>query len=127
MGTKDVIGNIDCPVCGQEMPVKEDKNQHAYGHCAHGCNAQVFTRNDHRDALLRKRMRAVTVTDTVPPPDVKPDPVHIPVFVPPPAPATKKPDPAPPAPQPAPAPTKPEPKKSNWLSPVMGGVKHGRA
>lgn len=60
----NVIGHIDCPICGQDMPIKPDKNGHAYGHCAHRCNGQVFTRNDHRDSLLRARMRPVTVTDT---------------------------------------------------------------
>lgn len=119
-----VIGHIDCPVCGHDMPIKQDKNGQAYGHCAHSCNAQVFTRNDHRDSLLRKRMRAVTVTDTVPEPE-KPAPVAVPVFVPPvavPAPAPK-PTPAPTAP---PAPPEPKP-KANWFSPVIGGAKHGRA
>lgn len=98
-----IIGHIDCPVCKREMPVKTDKNGHAYGHCAHGCNAQVFTRNEHRDGLLRKQMRPVTVT--VPEPD--PAPVPVPAV-------------------PAPAP-KPEPKpKASWFQPVMG-AKHGRA
>lgn len=123
MASKDVIGHIDCPVCGHEAPVKQDKNGHAYAHCAHRCNAQVFTRNDHRDGLLRKRMRAVTVsdtdTDTVTTPAVAPvpAPAHaaIPVSVPKPAPAVT-------------VPPKPELKpKANWFSPVIGGAKHGRA
>lgn len=108
---KQIIGHIDCPVCGHEMPVKADKNGHAYGHCAHRCNAQVFTRNDHRDGLLRKAMRPVTVS--VPEPEAKPVPA-----VPAPAPETK--------PAPTAAPPKPEP-KPNWFSPVLGGAKHGRA
>jgi hypothetical protein len=121
MASKDIIGHIDCPVCGHEAPVKEDKNGHAYVHCAHRCNAQVFTRNDHRDGLLRKRMRAVTVSDidTVTAPAAAPAPIPapavIPVSVPKPAPAVT-------------VPPKPEQKpKANWFSPVIGGAKHGRA
>lgn len=95
---KQIIGHIDCPVCGHEMPVKADKNGHAYGHCARSCNAQVFTRNDHRDGLLRKAMRPVTVS--VPEPEPEPEPA---------------------------VPPKPEPKpKANWFQPIMG-AKHGRA
>lgn len=125
MGAAGVIGHIDCPVCGHEMPVKQDKNKHAYGHCAHRCNAQVFTRNDHRDSLLRQRMRPVTVTDTVTAPKAdEPGPVAVPVFVPPvptPAPAPK------PAAPPKPVPPKPEAKqRANWFSPVLG-VKNGHA
>lgn len=124
-----IIGHIDCPVCGQDMPVKPDKNQHAYGHCAHGCNAQVFTRNDHRDGLLRKRMRAVTVTDTVPEPKAdEPAPVAVPVFVPPVPTSVPKPNQTPAQSAPADAaPPKTEAKhRANWFSPVLG-VKHGRA
>lgn len=118
MGTKEIIGHIDCPVCGHDMPIKEDKNRHAYGHCAHRCNAQVFTRNDHRNSLLRQNMRPVTVTVTEP---VQKDaPVEIPVFVPlapAPVPAPKGADPAPPAP---PVPAK---KRATWFNPVlMGGA-----
>ena len=116
MAGKDIIGHIDCPVCGHEAPVKEDKNGHSYVHCAHRCNAQVFTRNDHRDGLLRKRMRAVTVsdTDTVATPDVKPAPAVPPVSVPKSAPPVTVPPNAEPKP------------KENWFQPIMG-AKHGRA
>ena len=122
MASKDVIGHIDCPVCGHEMPVKADKNGHAYAHCAHSCNAQVFARNDHRDSLLRQRMRPVTVSVTEPvakkvdpvtvsvtEPDAKKvEPVTVPVSVP-----------------SAPKATPPK-ERANWFSPVLG-VKHGRA
>jgi hypothetical protein len=113
---KQIIGHIDCPVCGHEMPVKADKNGHAYGHCAHRCNAQVFTRNDHRDGLLRKAMRPVTVSVPEPLPGAVPavptvtTPVTTPAAVP--APPASKPDQKP---------------KANWFSPVLGGAKHGRA
>ena len=114
MGARDIIGHIDCPVCGHEMPVKADKNGHAYGHCAHRCNAQVFTRNDHRDGLLRQRMRAVTVTGTD---DNEPAP--------PPAPVREPAEPVPePEKQSAPPAQKP---KANWFNPIMGRSANGRA
>jgi hypothetical protein len=104
--SKETIGHIDCPVCGHEMPVKADKNGHAYGHCAHSCNAQLFTRNDHRDAQLRKRMQPVTVTDPKPEPVTEPaDPVQEPTAAPTPAPTS--------------APGKPV-QKASFLSPLMG-------
>ncbi|WP_322400363.1 hypothetical protein [Massilia luteola] len=116
---KQIIGNIDCPVCGHEMPVKADKNGHAYGHCAHRCNAQVFTRNDHRDGLLRKAMRPVTVSVPLPEPTpAVPKPSHA-VGA---APVPPLPTGTPPVQQPAGAKT-----KANWFSPVLGGAKHGRA
>lgn len=52
-------------MCGfPDAHVKEDKNGHAYIHCADNCQAQTFTRNDFRNGKLRERMRAVTVTVT---------------------------------------------------------------
>ena len=124
MSKKTIIGHIVCPCCGfQEAQVKEDKNGHAYAHCT-DCNAQLFTRNDHRDAQLRKRMTPVTVTVTVTEPEpAKPAPAK-PVTAP--APAAKA---APKAPAPAPAtaanpakvPTE-APKKSGWLTPIMAGA-----
>ena len=65
MAKKPTIGHVECPVCGfPDAHVKEDKNCHAYIHCADNCQAQTFTRNDFRDGKLRGRMRAVTVTVT---------------------------------------------------------------
>ena len=65
MAKKPTIGHVECPVCGfPDAHVKEDKNSHAYIHCADNCQAQTFTRNDFRDGKLRGRMRAVTVTVT---------------------------------------------------------------
>ena len=121
MGEKTIIGHIDCPVCGHDMPVKEDKNEHAYGHCAHRCNAQVFTRNEHRNSLLRQRMRPVTVTGTatVTEPPTAPRPVEVPVFLPPvPAPAPKPTAPKAPTPEPAPKPAR---ERANWFNPLMAG------
>jgi hypothetical protein len=61
---KTAIGHVRCPVCDHaDAEVKEDKNGHAFIFCP-DCAAQTFTRNPHRDAQLRKRMRPVTVTVT---------------------------------------------------------------
>lgn len=100
---KTPIGHCDCPVCGfAEAQVKEDKNEHAYIHCT-DCNAQTFTRNDYRNGHLRKRMRPVTVTDTV----------IAPAEVPPAAPAAAVAAPPPKAPPAAPA------KRASFFQPLL--------
>jgi hypothetical protein len=117
---KEVLGHIDCPVCTfKTAQIKEDKNGHAYMHCA-DCNAQLFTRSDERDTLLRRRMRAVTVTVTEPEPLSKPAPPAAPVTVTKPAQLVQK--PAAPVTKPAPAQPDAKPVKSAWLSPVLGGA-----
>lgn len=64
---KTPIGHVTCPVCDfPDAQVKTDKNEHAYIHCG-DCNAQTFTRNEHRNGKLRAKMRPVTVTVTEPP------------------------------------------------------------
>jgi hypothetical protein len=116
---KTIIGHITCPVCPHtDAEVKEDKNGHAYAHCP-DCNAQVFTRNTHRDTNLRKKMRAVTVTVTEQPAPTAPteQPVTVPAPIP-----TAKPKPAavkPPAPAPKPTPPAPLKKTSSWFSPIL--------
>lgn len=115
---KTPIGHVNCPVCDhKDAEVKTDKNEHAYIHCP-DCNAQVFTRNAHRDTNLRKRMRPVTVTVTEPTqqPEAQPAPNTTPKAKAEPGtpgPAQAKPVPA--APTPAPV------KKSSWLQPLIGG------
>jgi hypothetical protein len=104
----NVIGHIDCPICGHEMPIKPDKNGHAYGHCAHRCNGQLFTRNDHRDGLLRARMRPVTVTDT--------EQAAAPA-------ASSVSEPTAPAPAPAPvAPPAPPRRRASFFTPLLGAT-----
>lgn len=92
-------------MCGfHDAHVKEDKNGHAYIHCADNCQAQTFTRNDFRDGKLRERMRAVTVT-------VTDDTVTVTA----PAPAT-----APKAPEQPPADKVPPVKKpGGWFQPLL--------
>lgn len=95
MATKKPIGHVACPVCDfPDAQVKEDKNTHAYIHCG-DCNAQTFTRNEHRNGKLRARMRPVTVT--------VPEPPAVPVVAPAPAPAPKAAAKAPAAPEAPPA------------------------
>ncbi|MGZ4837653.1 MAG: hypothetical protein ACXVZR_03825 [Terriglobales bacterium] len=96
MTKKDAIGHMNCPTCQHpQAEVKEDKNGHAFLFCEQ-CATQVFTRKPHRDRLMRKNMRPVTVTEPNPAPEPE-----------------QKPEPTP-----APAPT-PAPKKSGWLTPIM--------
>jgi NMD protein affecting ribosome stability and mRNA decay len=126
---KTNIGHVDCPICiFKDANVKEDKNGHAYVHCP-DCNAQVFTRNDHRDLHLRRRMRPVTVTVTDTAPEAAPEapvPVAVPVFAPKAQAAAKAPAKQAakaPAPKPVPAPTPtPTPAKAGFWTPLMGGA-----
>lgn len=105
------------------MQIKEDKNQTAYGHCT-DCNAQLFTRNAYRDAALRKRMRAVTVTVTKP--DDKAPPPAAPVTAPAPVKQVAAPVAAPARAKPvkpvAPVAPVPAAKKAGWFSPILGGA-----
>lgn len=98
MSKKEPIGHMECPTCKHpDAEVKEDKNGHAFLFCP-DCASQVFTRNPHRDRLMRKHMRPVTVTGTEPPPLAVPAPKQEP------------------APEPAPAPA---PARKGWLTPIM--------
>ncbi len=108
MAKKPTIGHVECPVCGfPDAHVKEDKNGHAYIHCADNCQAQTFTRNDFRNGKLRGRMRAVTVTvpdDTVTVTAPAAAPVSLPV----------------PKAQEKPVPVPPQAKKpGGWLQPLL--------
>ncbi len=100
---KTPIGHCDCPVCGFDgAQVKEDKNAHAYIHCT-DCNAQTFTRNEHRNSQLRKRMRPVTVTVAAPEAEPPAPVASVPAKVVPPAAPAKKP----------------------WFQPLMAGGANG--
>lgn len=80
------LGPLPCAVCGFPDPeVKEDKNGFAYIHC--DCTSQTFTREPHRDSLLRTRMRplptaspaaAPPVSVTVPANPIKAGPIPVP-------------------------------------------------
>lgn len=107
---KNVIGHIDCPVCGfAHAEVKPDKNGHAFAFCT-DCATQVFTRNAYRDGHLRKRMRPVTVTVTE---DKAPVQTEL---------AEKKAAPEPvKKPPAAPAVKTPQKTSSSWLRPLLAG------
>jgi hypothetical protein len=114
---KTAIGHIACPTCDHaDAEVKEDKNGHAFIFCP-DCNQQLFTRGDHRDAKLRKKMRPVTVTVTAPP--VAVPTVSLPVPDPNTPPKAAAPKPAP-APAEKPAPAMPAAKKASWFTPLLG-------
>lgn len=105
--TPTIIGHTPCPICPAEAEVRLDKNSLAYIYCAHGCYTQVFTRDAHRDGLLRQRMKPMAAAvkaalDEMPPVPV-PEPAARPTAAPTPAPTT------------APASTGP----SSWLKPLL--------
>lgn len=89
MARKPLIGHVACGVCNHSAAeVREDKGGRVYSFCPE-CYGQVFTRDDHRDRLLRARMRPViegeaTRVDPAPPsvtetaPEPKPQPVTAP-------------------------------------------------
>lgn len=41
MNTKEVLGHIPCPSCGEAMRVTNDKNGNPFGYCDHGCGQQL--------------------------------------------------------------------------------------
>jgi hypothetical protein len=93
--TPTILGHVACPICDNaSAEVRTDRNDLAYIYCAAGCYTQVFTRDKHRDGLLRARMRPVgtTAAASTPAPavsasDLAPAP---PVQAAPPAPPTAK-------------------------------------
>lgn len=92
---KPPIGHVTCSICDfQDAEVKEDKNHLAYVHCP-DCNTQTFTRDQRRDSMLRKRMRAVAAPAAGDPPE--------------PAPASKA----------TPAPTAAPKQKAAWLNTLL--------
>jgi hypothetical protein len=112
---KTAIGHIICPTCDHaDAEVKEDKNGHAFIFCP-DCNQQLFTRGDHRDAKLRKKMRPVTVTVTDIEQTALPVPAVPPVSV---SDTTTKQD-AKPAPVKKTGPVPTPAKKAGWLAPLL--------
>jgi hypothetical protein len=102
--TPTILGHTPCPICDNaSAEVRTDRNDLAYIYCASGCYTQVFTRDKHRDGLLRARMRplATAAPSVTAPPAPAPDPVA--VHAPPPGP------PAPPVPKP----------RSTWLTTLL--------
>jgi hypothetical protein len=89
--TPTILGHVACPICDNaSAEVRTDRNDLAYIYCASGCYTQVFTRDKHRDGLLRARMRPVAVVSALAPAAPAPTPVP-PVQAAPPAPPASKP------------------------------------
>ncbi len=94
--TPTILGHVACPICDNaSAEVRPDRNDLAYIYCASGCYTQVFTRDKHRDGLLRARMRpfAAAVASPAPAPVAAPVPTlpAQPALEAPPAPAAAKP------------------------------------
>jgi hypothetical protein len=118
--TPTIIGHSPCPICpNTNAEVRLDRNELAYIYCANGCYTQVFTRDKHRDGLLRARMRpmaaAVQATLDPAPGPTPPAPGTVPL-------PTARPAPTPPAPPVPPVPpTKPSPTPATWLTTLLDG------
>jgi hypothetical protein len=103
--TPTILGHVACPICDNaSAEVRTDRNDLAYIYCASGCYTQVFTRDKHRDGLLRARMRPLAASPTAP------TPVREPVAAPAPS--------APPATSAPPAPPIPK-SRSTWLTTLL--------
>ncbi len=71
MAKGDLIGHMDCPCCGSQADVNEDKNGRPLMFCRHGCKAQLFTRRpEQAEGMLSRIRRAVVqaVDDNKPEP-----------------------------------------------------------
>lgn len=84
--SKEVLGHIDCPVCGtaQGVRITLDKNGHPFGYCEAECNQQIrIGGNDRRVAAFIKRYpwaagkTPVTVTAPAPAPSKAAKPVTV--------------------------------------------------
>lgn len=108
--TPTILGHTPCPICPETAQVRPDRNDLAYIYCANGCYTQVFTRDKHRDAMLRARMTPATAADkTPPPPSMSSPPIPMPV----PAPTLTQPI------KPTPAPIAPPKPAASWLKTLL--------
>lgn len=104
--TPTILGHTPCPICPEVAQVRPDKNDLAYIYCANGCYTQVFTRDAHRDAMLRARMTPAAAAGA-PVPTAAPSPAPKPTPAPVPVPAEKQPTPTPAA------------KPASWLKTLL--------
>lgn len=101
--TPTILGHTPCPICDNaSAEVRTDRNDLAYIYCASGCYTQVFTRDKHRDGLLRARMRPVAAATAVAFVPVEAAPLGLPL----------------PTPAAVPAPAAPKP-RSTWLTTLL--------
>ncbi|RKQ61163.1 hypothetical protein C8E02_0930 [Vogesella indigofera] len=67
MAKGDLLGQMDCPLCGTSSDVKEDKAGRPLLFCRHGCKLQLFTRTEAQaDGMRRKLRPAAAPATTVP-------------------------------------------------------------
>jgi hypothetical protein len=101
-----ILGHVACPICDNaSAEVRTDRNDLAYIYCASGCYTQVFTRDKHRDGLLRARMCPVAAATAAAfvPAEAAPQGLPVPASAAPPVPS------APPTPKP----------RSTWLTTLL--------
>lgn len=72
---KEIMGHVDCPVCGHaHAQVKEDKSGNPFIFCpVRDCSTQVFTRREFQKQALLSRVRPVSVPVTVTDTEKKPE------------------------------------------------------
>jgi hypothetical protein len=74
MAKGDLIGHMDCPCCGMEAEVNEDKNGKPLMFCRKGCKAQMFTRKPEQVEGLMSRIRRAIVEAVPKADEQKPEP-----------------------------------------------------
>lgn len=103
MTTKEVLGHIPCPSCGEAMRVTNDKNGNPFGYCDHGCGQQLRVGPDKfRVQKFRERYQWAKPKAEPAAQAAHPVPVTVPA-----KPAAQVPQAKAAEPVPAPAPTKP--------------------
>lgn len=66
MAKGDLLGQMDCPLCGTSSDVKEDKAGRPLLFCRHGCKLQLFTRTEAQADGMRRKLRPVAATTATP-------------------------------------------------------------
>lgn len=57
MAKGDLLGQMDCPLCGTASNVNEDKAGRPLLFCRHGCKLQLFTRTEAQADGMRRKLR----------------------------------------------------------------------
>lgn len=60
--TPNILGHLDCPLCGLEGDVREDKNGNPFFFCP-DCTCQILTHGKHRAKLMLEKMRPVAIQE----------------------------------------------------------------
>lgn len=72
MAKGDVLGEMDCPLCGVVSNVTEDKAGRPLLFCRHGCKLQLFTRSQAQADGMRHKLRPVAAVAVPAPQEAAP-------------------------------------------------------